>query len=963
MAVKLNKEQKEAVTHGTGPLLIIAGAGTGKTTVVTERISYLIKKELAKPTEILALTFTEKASREMEERVDAVLPYGYTQMWISTFHSFGDRILRDEALQIGYNPRFKLMSTAENIQFLRKNFFEFNLNYFRPLGNPNKFLEGILQHFARLQDENISPKDYLDWVKKQGTINKNSKDENSNIETEKWQELAGAYRKYEELKVKEGRMDYGDLIVKTLELFNRRPNVLQNYKEKFKYILVDEFQDTNIAQNDLVMLLAGKNGNITVVADDDQSIYKWRGAAVSNVIQFRDNYPKAKLVTLTKNYRSTQEILDKSYDLIQHNNPDRLEVKESIDKRLVSQVGKKSEIALIHENRVENEAQAVANKILSINKEDKIAYGEIAVLVRANNHADAFVRAFARAGIQYQFLGPGKLFRASEILELISYLKVLYDFDDSTSFYRLLSIDYFKIPVKDLIKLSNYAKKLNLSLFEAAEKVEDVKMPAASRKKIKNIIKILKSHIKLIQKDSAGQLLYKFLEDTGLISELLKVEDVNTEKKAANISRFFDKLKTFETENLEAGVVEVVDWIDLAMEVGESPMAADMDWAKVDAVNILTVHSAKGLEFPVVFLVNLVDARFPTRERREQIPIPDALIKEILPTGDAHMQEERRLFYVGMTRAEKKLFLTAADYYGEGKREKKMSPFIYEALGEDTKSIERVVEGEQLSILDYNNISDTKQKPLSHKLKFISYSKINTFKVCPLHYKLNYILGIPFVPSAATSFGTSMHDALKDFYERVMIGNKVDKKTLLTSLEENWMSLGYKSKSHEKKTKGQGIEYLENYFKNQFDKGTKVLAVEKGFVVPLAKDKNSISITGRIDRVDEVDSNTIEIIDYKTGERVPGQREVDRDLQMSFYALAATRVGEAPFNRDIKNVKLSFYYFKEGEKISTNRTAEELEAAIDEIFEWKKKIEESDFSCSGSFICQNCEYQLLCNTD
>ena len=327
----LNKDQLKAIRHGKGPLLIIAGAGTGKTTVITERIKYLISSKKAKASEVLALTFTQKAAFEMEERVDKIVPYGYTQMYISTFHSFCDRVLRDEALHIGLDSHYILMTEAETLMFLKNNIFKFKLDYFRPAGNPNKFLNGLLVHFNRLKDEDVEPNNYYRWAQNKKLKIKEQKDEiKKNIE------LVEAYKRYEGLKVKEGVMDFADLISNTLKLFRTRKNILKQYQQKFKYILVDEFQDTNIVQNQLVLLLAGKKANLTVVADDDQSIYKWRGAAVSNVLQFKKTYPKAKVITLTKNYRSTQEILNRAYDLIQYNNPDRLEVKEKINKKLIS---------------------------------------------------------------------------------------------------------------------------------------------------------------------------------------------------------------------------------------------------------------------------------------------------------------------------------------------------------------------------------------------------------------------------------------------------------------------------------------------------------------------------------------------------------------------------------------------------------------------------------------------------
>jgi DNA helicase-2/ATP-dependent DNA helicase PcrA len=328
----LNPEQQAAIIHGEGPLLIIAGAGTGKTTVVTERIKHLILERKINPAHILALTFTEKAASEMEERIDIAMPYGYTQMWIATFHAFCDRILRNEAIHIGLNPSYTLMTEAESVMFLRKNLYKLDLHYFRPLGNPYKFIQGLLQHFSRLKDEDITPNQYLDWAQNQKSKIKNQNETTEDLDAEEQElkktlELAEAYKTYEELKIKEGMMDFSDMIANTLKLFRTRPNLLQQYREQFQYILIDEFQDTNFAQNQLAILLAGDKKNITVVGDDDQSIYRFRGSSVSNMMQFRTQFPEVKIVALTKNYRSTANILDASYTLIQFNNPDRLEVK------------------------------------------------------------------------------------------------------------------------------------------------------------------------------------------------------------------------------------------------------------------------------------------------------------------------------------------------------------------------------------------------------------------------------------------------------------------------------------------------------------------------------------------------------------------------------------------------------------------------------------------------------------
>lgn len=969
---KLNAEQKAAVAYGDGPLLIIAGAGTGKTTVITERIKHLISSGRANPSEILALTFTEKSAREMEERVDVIMPYGYTQMWISTFHKFCDRLLRAEAIHIGLNPAYRLMGDADATMLFRSHLFQFNLEYFRPLGNPTKFIGGILQHFSRLADEDVSPEQYLAWVKKQKTKKKKSEEEK--LEIQKYEELAHVYKEYQMLKVKEGVMDFGDLITQTLALFRKRKNILAFYQKQFAYVLVDEFQDTNIAQNELVVLLAGTKQHITAVCDDDQSIYKFRGAAVSNVLAFRKHFPKAKLVVLTQNYRSTQAILDASYQLIQHNNPDRLEVKEHIDKKLTSARNVAGEWPkLLYLDRVENEADAVAKEIKTVkskmkNKEEEpYTWKDFAILVRANNHADPFVRAFIRHGVPFQFLGPGQLFRQPEIKDIISYLKVLANFEDSVAFFRVLSMPFFALNARDIAAIANFGRKQNLSLFEAGEVIADKRTIAgivlpyitdATKEKMTMIVNMVHRHLGLVAKETAGQILYYFLEDSGMLKHIVDYSAPLDETKAGNISKFFNKLKTYETEHQEAGVAAVLDWIELAMELGESPLAGDTDWTQNDAVNILTVHSAKGLEFPVVFLVNLVSQRFPTIERKEPIPIPDALIKEELPEGDYHLEEERRLFYVGMTRVRDHLYFTAANYYGEGKREKKLSPFVLEVMGEQANIAPQPI-ATQISLLDWKKEempgSITKRQPVT----YLSYSQIETFRLCPLHYKLRYLLNIPTPPSASLSFGTSIHNALREFYAVHQAGEKVTKSLLLSLLEKHWLRQGYDGKQYEAQMKKRGEHYLTVYYETQFDPKTTVAALEQPFIVPVKNDHKFLKIGGKIDRVDVLPDGAIEIIDYKTG-RMPSKRDVDANLQLSMYAIAASEIPAIPFGKKPEDILLTLYFFDSNERISTRRTKEQLEQEKKAILAIADEIETSDFRCSGNQLCAKCEYKMFC---
>ena len=914
----LNPTQLEAVQYTQTPLLIIAGAGTGKTTVITEKIKYLISEGIAKPEEILALTFTEKASQEMEERVDQILPYGYTQMWIMTFHSFCDRLLRADGLHIGLDTNYTLLTQTDSLSLLKKHLFELDLKYFLPLGNPHKFLSSLLTHFSRLADEDVSPKEYQDWTKSQSE--------------EQYLETSRAYQLYQQLKIQTSKLDFSDLITYSLRLFRDRENILAKYQNKFKYILVDEFQDTNYAQNQLINLLTGKSPNLTVVADDDQSIYRFRGSSISNVLQFRKTFPSAKIIVLSQNYRSTQAILDASYQLILHNNPDRLEVTEKINKKLTAIRGVKGKsVEFIHTVSVDQEADAVAEKILKL----KIAPQNCAILVRANAHAEPFLKSLNYHGIPAQFLGPAKLFSQSEVKDLLAFLKVMADPTDDISLYRLLAMPFFKINYQDIAFLTALAKKENKPLFSIINN---------------DLTALLNTHLLMVPNFSAGQILYSFLEKSNILKDLLSPDGFYSPAQAENITRLFNKIKAFEIQSEDNSVSVVLDWIQMSIEAGESPAAAEVDWNNNKSVNIMTIHSAKGLEFPVVFLVNLVSQRFPSMNRTDAIPIPDALIKETLPAGDFHLQEERRLFYVGLTRAKDKLFLTASDYYSDAKRPKKLSPFISETLGDVIPK--NVISTDSIKLINVSDKLSSNHPADKHNLvTYLSYTQIQTFLDCPLHYKAKYILHLPTPPSAASTFGNIIHATLKEYFS--------DPKDILTLLDKNWSSLGFENKTHEVKYRALGQKYLTEYVSLLPKRFIPPEKLEEPFTVPITSSdgKRTIKIGGKIDRVDVLPDGTIEIIDYKTSSKIPTQKDVDQNLQLSFYALAARAFSKTPHQ-----IKLSLYFFEGQQKITTTRTKAQLDAAVAEIFDYVSEIESSDFVCSGnSFVCAHCDFQSLCD--
>lgn len=952
--ISLDENQLKAIKQIKGPLLIIAGAGTGKTTVITEKIKHLIIDRKVPPSSILALTFTEKAAFEMQERIDVLMPYGYTNMWIYTFHSFCDKILRDETYTIGLDPNYKLISQSESILLLRRHLFDLGLSIFKPLGNPTKFLDAILTHFSRLKDEDISPDEYLHFA-----VKLKKRDEKA-----QYLELANAYKAYENLKIKDSLMDFGDLISNTLLVFRKRPNILKKYQEQFKYILVDEFQDTNFAQNELAIALAGrKDKNITVVADDDQSIYRFRGAAISNVLQFRKYYKDAKIIVLTSNYRSTQTILDASYNLIQNNNPNRLEVTENINKKLKALSNlKEKEIKIINAPRGEDEAEDIAKEIKILQK--IYTYRDIAILVRANNHSRSIIQALQRHRIPYQFLGPGYLFQQEEIKDLIAYLNFLSNLSDSVSLFRVLSMEIFSIPIIELNFLLNFAKTKNYSLFETFFDLNQSFLKPETKEKLETFLSMVKRHLKKSKKETAGQILYYFLTDSGLLKTFNNITSVKEEKIVQNIAKLFDRIKNFESEKPDSTIFDAVEWINLMLETGDSPTAANLDLNDENAVNILTVHSSKGLEFRVVFLVNLVSERFPTRERNEKIPLPAELIKEKLPEDiDFHLQEERRLFYVGMTRAKELLYLTAAKTYGEGKRLKKLSPFVYECIPElklriDTDKSQQLLLINSLSAYEEKEIVAKKNltKTLL-KISYINYSNLQMFDICPLHYKAKVILHLPTPKSFVQSFGISLHNTLYNYYKLVQKGESPTYKKMLEILDKEWINEGYENKKHEKESYQRAIKTLKSFYTNECNPPLRPLALELPFSFTL---KGGIKVSGKIDRIDKKGKQGIEIIDYKTGQDNPKADKAHR-LQLAMYALAATRVKDDILNKNPKDITLTLYFLEGDTKKSMQFTKADLKLLEKELLKKIKEIEKSDFKCSKNILCKNCEFKILCN--
>ncbi|MBI3292517.1 MAG: UvrD-helicase domain-containing protein, partial [Elusimicrobia bacterium] len=635
----LNPAQGEAVLHDTGPLLIVAGAGTGKTSVITRRIAHLIATKKALPREILALTFTDKAAAEMEERVDVLVPYGFNDVWISTFHAFGDRVLREQALEVGLSLDFQVLTRPEAAVFLRQHLFELPLNHYRPLGNPTRYLHALLALFSRAKDEDVSPEEYLAYAAR---LEANAHSDEEREETRRQRELAEAYQTYEVLKAKEGLVDFGDQVLQTLNLFRRRPSILKSYQERFNYILVDEFQDTNYAQFELVKLLATRHRNLVVVGDDDQAVFKFRGACLSNILQFLEQYRQARQIVLTENYRSTQAILDAAYRLIMHNNPERLEVRQHLDKRLHAQRAGGMPIQHQHFDTLSSEAEAVARSLQDKVQRGEVRYRACAILVRANDTASPFLKALNGQGIPWRFSGASGLYAKEEIRLLLAFLRTIADPYDSASLHYLASSPLYGVPPLDLTRLDHLAYKSKRPLMDILQRFEqETELMGISPEGAASLTKLrddLVRYLKEAQERTASEVLYLFLKLSGILAQLARSEaSLRDVEQAQNIAQFFEQVRRFSDIAEYDRVGPCVEYLDTLVHAGDDPPASEVDVA-ADEVQVLTLHKAKGLEFDIVFLVGVVEGKFPAQDRSEPIPLPDPLVRDILTVGDIHLQ-------------------------------------------------------------------------------------------------------------------------------------------------------------------------------------------------------------------------------------------------------------------------------------------------------------------------------------
>ena len=964
---KLNANQEKAVNHADGPALIVAGAGTGKTTVLVERLCRLVKGGQARPEEVLLLTFTEKGAGELEDRALSALPLGYLDLWISTFHGFTERVLRDHALDIGLSPSFKLLTQTEQWILIKKNLDKFALDYYKPLGNPNKFIYELVKHFSRLKDENVAAKEYLQYAENlradedRMLIGSKKLEVRSEKEALRVSELANAYHVYNNILLEGENLDFGDLIFYAIKLFKERPNILKYYQDKFKFIMVDEFQDTNTAQYELIRILAGKKADLMVVGDDDQAIYRFRGASLFNILQFKDDYPGAVEIILNENYRSGQNILDNAYKSIQNNNPDRLEIKLKINKKLKAN---KSELGNVrHTNFADYGAESewIAESIKAGREAGDLKWSDFAILVRANSDADAYVAELSRRNIPNTFVSLKGLYYKPLILDIVAFLRLLDNYHESSALFRVLNMSAFAIDHGEIINISRFARKKIWSLYEALKNIEAVPgLLAESYKNANKLIALIGRFSEMVKKESVSRVFVKFIYDSGILAG----KDFDRDQEFFSyLNQFYKKIKSFEENAQGARLKDFLEYFNLEIEAGETG-SLRLDFGDDDTVKIMTVHSAKGLEFDTVFLPSLVDKKFPTINRSEKIEIPEELVKiKIVGGKEAHLEEERRLFYVALTRAKHNLFLTSAKDYG-GKREKKPSIFLEEIGLAMDKNEKKVRTSEIVNALnDYASQEIEKKFNFTPPQKF-SFSQVEAFANCPLQYKFNFILNIPVLPKAVFIFGRVLHNALRDFFAPLAANSfqaglfdslpskkaGLDYKDLENFFNLHWQNDGYDSVKDRDDYKKQGREILKSLFAYYEKNGWPDVAfIEKSFLVNIG----GYAFKGAIDRVDKLPDGTYEILDYKTGN--PKEKLIyDDKRQLMLYKIVLEE------GMGLKVSSLAYFYLKNGEKVSFESKSKDEEKLKAELFESIKGIIKGEFLPKPSLLCSYCDFDNIC---
>ncbi len=971
----LNAEQRAAVEHGEGPLLVVAGAGTGKTRVITERIRRLLEEHPDLTGEnILGLTFTDKAAGEMKHRVVKAVGERAEGVWLSTFHKFClEKILREAAADA------QALEDIDHWILLRRHIGELGLQHFKRLQEPGEFLSDFVKFFSRCQDELVSPDDYDRFVaglrekyaRQKATLEGDAL-EIAEEALARQEELARVYRTSERLLRERKLLTFGAQLLRAVELLRTDAALLEKLREQYRYILVDEFQDTNIAQLELLWLLAGERGNILAVGDHHQAIYRFRGASFGSFTIFLKRFcglheaargadAKSFLVSLARNYRSTQRILNVAHAVIENNEQSPL----LPSSKLETEYREGERVRVAEFATPEEESHWVASEIDRLH-EAGAKWSSMAVLYRKHAHRAQLLEALRRRGIPFA-IKNFSILSSTLVRDLLAWLRLVGQPGDNVACARVLAAPYWGLAPRDLVRLAERADKNHRRpLADEAESAQREAPFDRNGVRLGEFTQLLNQLRQTARKANASELLDELIAGLG-------IAPLESDADRHYLGRLVKFVKEWEKKSEGRQLRDLLEYLSFFDEAG-GDIALEEELAE-DAVQLMTVHGAKGLEFPHVFILRLSKNDFPSGTRKAVFEFPPELMKEERPQGDFQIQEERRLFYVALTRAKQHLTLSTVV-----NRRKKPSPFLDDFLmdpkiqkSDTVQSTPKVIlppveeaagpAPESAAAAGLFGPEGTESRAYSRVAVWakafhpprpeplqLSPSAIDAYERCPMKYMFQYLWSVRGGPHAAMTFGNVMHTTIKEFAGELRKRRRVPLEEVLAIFDREWSSAGFPDDYQEQEYRKAGREQLAAFHQTYSAEPAEVLHQEKPFELPL---ENSVIVTGRIDQINRIDGDAVEIVDYKTG-KPRDAKKANEDLQLSIYALAAREVLE------LEPKRLVLYYLISNEAVATTRDAKSLDAAKKKIGEVADQIRAGDFSAKPGFGCRYCDFKPLC---
>lgn len=885
----LNEEQRRAVEHGQGPLLVVAGAGTGKTQVITRRIAYLIEKGAADPAGILALTFTEKAAREMEERLYDLIGWRSFQVPVMTFNAFGAELLGRYAADVGRSIRGGLLNDTQKILLLQQNLQQIKLDYFGHQSRPYEFCQRIIAYIGKLQNSLVTPDGYDRFV---AGLQQNPGDMHP-ADVAEQNDLSRLYRLYEAVKISTGTFDFHDQLALPLDILKERPNLAERLTRQYRYVLVDEYQDTSPVQDALLRTFVPPDGNILAVGDDDQAIYSFRGADLTNILEFTNHFKKAATVTLVQNYRSGQPVLDAAYRLITHNNPLRLEERLHISKQLKAQTSE-AEVKFVPYRNPEEERQSVAAALKS-ELADGTAAADMAVLARSHAALQGLAKALDGQGVPYLITLESPVFSQREVLGLWHLMRWIAQRADETAMAHVVLGLFIGWRPAQWRTLAERARQELVSIEAALAAEAQEGNPAAA-----DLAAQLEAWRRLAHRERPSKLAYDLVFQGPVVDKLRHPDesDLNrTMKVIDDFQRFLLHLQDFETLNPAASLLDYLDLFPEPPRLESSQQIGDPD-----GVQLLTVHAAKGLEFQKVFVVGCTQRSW-SEQPEQGIRLPEGLAgaSELPPE-----HEQRRLMYVAVTRAKRQLVLSAPLASAGGQRQL-ASRFISELIEEVPGIL--LLKPDQMPTPEESLQKLQQFYPLKQhqpdKLPFITaddwlelgVSAIEDYDECPYDFFLQHVLGIQQPFGAPMSFGSALHKVFQLYNEARLRGEPAGAGELEELLRQNWDRRGYASAAEADTDLERAVDTLHKFIRREGSLNRRLEAAE--FKITLEIPEAKLRLRGKIDLAAHVPEGGIEIRDYKTGRGKTDleklEKQVKEHFQLRTYALAYQQLtGQKP---------------------------------------------------------------------